>query len=859
MPINQSSSNKLQISIIISLLFQFIRVAIQYQDLKNQYINFLMINLLVQIALELLCFKKKSLFQTEIKLALILMDIILFYVESFMYGVDNVYQVYFYIEIVHKETDIKISLTNSRIWKTIRIFFFIILLLSFTYQLNLISSISHQNNQQYIVIANQKLYMLLLMWLLPQKNIIQIQKPNQSTVNGYHETPFDTFQNTTVRQTQTKINPKRTIIKDLSFISTDKQQKIQINDALSQIDYSLLFDVLSEGVIIVQFGKFDHVSISKPRIEYQNQISKKIFQKNNHDLLTLFEQLPCEIFRDESPLYPRDSQFSLQSLNQQQKKYLKNSKMNFFKYYSQDQHITLRNTEQSQSPRYRSMTSQANTIYKCLLYVFGAKKLRRETVENAPVLVVETSFEIENTKRSIEISISIASEDLLFIIARDVIHRKNIKELLQINQSKSKTLAFVSHEFRSPLNVVINILSRLKEQLSNFDYICQNISIVLENSNYMLNLANDLLDLAQIKADKFSLIQKTFNLTELGEECLQMFKLQAELKNIKLNVISNVKCLQIKTDRNRLKQILVNLIANALKFTQKGAISIKLVLQGLLVSAGVEDTGVGISQNNLTKLFKAFGKIKEGLSENLNEQGVGLGLLISNKLAQQLSHDNSGLKVISQDTSQAKHGSYFYLTLRIQQLHHKCPCVKPEQIYLEDEYTPCLNEIRLNNQTAQTQQQYQININREYQSISQSIENKNVVQDNQNECKHILIVDDNVFNQQVLEMQIKQFTNSQIDKAFNGTDALDQVMSKKCCESCKGYIAIFMDMEMPGLNGIQTSVQILKTYLQMKIFITSGYDENILKDQGQNIGIKEFLVKPISKQLIEKVIRDYNL
>ncbi|CAK89807.1 unnamed protein product (macronuclear) [Paramecium tetraurelia] len=852
----QLSSRKLQISMIISLIFQFIRMIIQYQDFGNQFVNFLMINLLVQIALELLCFKK-TFFTTELQLALILMDLILFQVESLMFGIENVYQNYFYIVIAHNYTNLKIKMANSKMWKAIMIFFQIILLLSFSYQLNLNSSYSNEFNQKYIAIANQKLYMLLLLWLLPQKNIIQEGRRYQQSNNAFQDTMVEALQNTTLRQSSNQINPKRTIIRDLSFISSDKQQKIKINETLSTIDYSSLFDVLSEGVIIVQFEKID--ANSKPKIEYQNQISKKIFQKNNHDLLTLFEKLSCEILMDESPLHSRDSLFSLQSLNQQSIKYFKSSKLNFFKHFCQDQQMTLRNTEQSQSPRFRSLTSQLNTVYKCLLYVYGTKRFRRETADNMNILVVETSFEIENQKRSIEISISIGSEDLLFIIARDVIHRKNIKDLLQINQSKSKTLSFVSHEFRSPLNVVINILSRLKEQLNSFDYICQNISIVLENCYYMLNLANDLLDLAQIKADQFSLVQKTFNLTELGEECLQMFKLQAELKNIKLTVISNVKCLLISTDRNRLKQILVNLIANAIKFTQKGAISIKFVQQGLLVNAGVEDTGVGISQHNLSKLFKAFGKIKEGLSENLNEQGVGLGLLISNKLAQQLSYDNSGLKVVSQDTSQAKHGSYFYLTLKIQQLHHKCFIVKPEQINLEDDYSPDLNEIQLNSKRSEEKQQYQIVISSDNQSFQESIIVHDLIQENIIGCKHILIVDDNVFNQEILEMQIKQYTNAQIDKAFNGADALEIIKSKKCSESCQGYTAIFMDMEMPGLNGMQISTQILNSNQQMKIFITSAYDENKLKEQSKKLGIQEFIVKPISKQTIQRVIKQYKL
>ncbi|CAD8101218.1 unnamed protein product [Paramecium sonneborni] len=817
---NQASSCKLQISMIISLVFQFIRMIIQYQNLENQFITFLMMTLLIQIALEIICFKKASFFQIELQLVFILMDIIIFQVESIMYGADNIYQNYFYIVILHNLTNLKISLTNSKIWKAIRIFFLIILFLSFSSQSNLNNDQSHEFNQQYIVIVNQKLYILLLLSLLPQFNRIQKNKPNLSSLNGLQDTVVETIQNTTIRQSQKKIVPKKTLIKDLSFINNDKQQKIQINATLSQLDYSQLFDILSEGVIIVKFEKQNNNTNSKPRIEYQNQISKKIFQKNNHDLMMLFEKLSCEILTDESLLYTKDSQCSLQSLNQQQIKYLKPSKLNFFKYFSSGQQISLKNNQQNQATRFRSQTSQINTVYKCLLYVYGTQVLRKESNDNNSTLVVETSFEIENSKRSIEITISIGSENLLFIIARDVIHRKNIKKLLQINQSKSKTLSFVSHEFRSPLNVVINILSILKEKLYNFDYVCQNISIVLENSYYMLNLANDLLDLAQIKADQFSLIQKTFNLTQLGEECLQMFKLQAELKNIKLNVESNVKDLQIKTDRNRLKQILVNLIANALKFTQKGAISIKFIQQGLLVNAGVEDTGVGISQNNLTKLFKAFGKIKEGLSENLNEQGVGLGLLISNKLAQLLQKSNN--------------------------------CII-NQIYLEEDYSPSLDDIRLNIKKSQNKQLYQIVIHNDIESLKEQI------QDFKKECKHILIVDDNVFNQDILEMQIKQFSIAQIDKAFNGTDALEKFQQKKCSESCQGYEAIFMDMEMPGLNGMQTSIQILKINQQMKIFITSGYDDNKLKELGNQVGIKEFIVKPISKQIIQRVIKQYNL
>ncbi|CAD8186606.1 unnamed protein product [Paramecium octaurelia] len=323
------------------------------------------------------------------------------------------------------------------------------------------------------------------------------------------------------------------------------------------IDENILLDFLSEAVIIIKFEKSED-SFHKPRVEYQNSISKVMFQKSNSDLIPFFEKISSEVFSDDSPVNPRNSLLQFQSFAQQQYKNMKRSN----KYSPQQFIVTelkpnIKTGDQSLSPRLRSLTVQIISIIKLVKHC-------------------EQIF-INGQKKTVEIITTIGGEDQILMIARYVMHRKNIKELLEINQSKSKILSFVSHEFKSP---------------------------------------NDLLDLAQIKNETFSLNYKTIDIIQLGEECIHMFQLQAKQKKLQLLINANIKPLYLYTDRNRLKQIIINLIANAMKFTSKRNITIKIQQKGMLVNIGVEDTGLGISQQDQSKLFKAFGKLKEWSIKN---------------------------------------------------------------------------------------------------------------------------------------------------------------------------------------------------------------------------------------------------
>ncbi|KAL4476273.1 hypothetical protein ABPG74_010006 [Tetrahymena malaccensis] len=254
----------------------------------------------------------------------------------------------------------------------------------------------------------------------------------------------------------------------------------------------------------------------------------------------------------------------------------------------------------------------------------------------------------------------IEGKAMILLMVRDVTHRKYIQHLKFANLQKQQIVSYLSHELRNPLNCIINILDTIdydiqalkKVQQSQVDIadIQNNIATALQNSKYILNLSNDYLDMARIKADQFKLNIQPFNLLNLLNDCIKMFNIQAY--KINTEIILRNKCIQnsfyfdqsnqfkniIYSDQERIKQVIINLISNALKFTHNGRIYIQSEYNSLnSVQVSIKDTGIGIEKSKLKQLFKAFGKIDDEETQNYNQQGVGLGLLISNMLSIQLA------------------------------------------------------------------------------------------------------------------------------------------------------------------------------------------------------------------------------
>ena len=207
------------------------------------------------------------------------------------------------------------------------------------------------------------------------------------------------------------------------------------------------------------------------------------------------------------------------------------------------------------------------------------------------------------------------------------------------NESKSNFLATTSHELRNPLNAIINCIRLVRDDYCDDK---QEEAEFLERAEeaaiHLLGIINDLLDIAKIESGKQSLVMEELNLEQILQEVIRLQKLHIHQKNLQLIVSKSSELIIVKSDRAKLKQILINVIGNAVKFTEIGSISIKTQIEPQTTSNDwrvaiiVEDTGIGIEPSQQSKLFRPFGMADDTTTRKFG--GTGLGLAISRNLVE---------------------------------------------------------------------------------------------------------------------------------------------------------------------------------------------------------------------------------
>lgn len=370
-------------------------------------------------------------------------------------------------------------------------------------------------------------------------------------------------------------------------------------------------------------------------------------------------------------------------------------------------------------------------------------------------------------------------------------------EAIRLGKAKADFLANMSHEIRTPMNGLIGMLQILKESsLSNEQ--ADILNTAHSSANSLLTILNDILDLSKIEAGKVELETVHFELSHCVNDIRQLFSYAAEEKSNKITISSNIKGpIWIKADITRIKQIISNLLSNAIKFTQNGEIQIHYSAKevghnAIELDLSVIDNGIGISKENLDKLFTAFTQADNSMTRKFG--GTGLGLSISSKLAQLM---NGQIYV----KSKINEGSTFGVHLLLQKM-------SPSEI----------NELQEN--TSNT---------------------KETTVDFSNHYPHkILVVEDNKTNQKLISLMFRKLGYICTIRS-NGQEAVDLLRREN------DFTIIFMDIQMPIMNGIDATKIIRDDNLVDAPIIAltaNAFDED--KNLCRQVGMDHIIIKPIS-------------
>lgn len=246
-----------------------------------------------------------------------------------------------------------------------------------------------------------------------------------------------------------------------------------------------------------------------------------------------------------------------------------------------------------------------------------------------------------------------------------------LTQLRELDRLKSSFLANMSHELRTPLNSILGFTDVMLEGLDGAltPYMQNDLTLIRKNGQHLLHLINDVLDMAKIESGTLSLNIEKFNLQEVVEEAVSIAQPLAGEKALEIVIeAESGHEVEVNADRIRLRQVLINIVNNAVKFTEKGRISVRAVREANNVLITVKDTGIGIPPSHLESIFQEFTQVDSSTTRRAG--GTGLGLPISRRLIQM-----HGGRLWAESAGVNGEGSTFYIFLPIE-----ARVVEPEMI-----------------------------------------------------------------------------------------------------------------------------------------------------------------------------------
>ena len=395
--------------------------------------------------------------------------------------------------------------------------------------------------------------------------------------------------------------------------------------------------------------------------------------------------------------------------------------------------------------------------------------------------------------------------------------KEKFKEMALAAESASKAktqfLSNMSHEIRTPINAILGMNEMILRE-ANSPTILEYAENIRLAGNTLLGLVNDILDFSKIEAGKMEIINVEYSLSSLLNDLVNMIQTRAAKKSLEFHINANPNLpSELFGDEIRIKQIVTNILTNAVKYTEHGSVTLtvtgkKIAEDKIKLYFSVKDTGIGIKQEDIEKLFSAFERIEE--KRNRAVEGTGLGMNITQRL---LNMMGTSLNV----TSVYGEGSDFSFELE-QKILNEHPLGNFEESF-----------------------KHSISQHKKYQEKFVAPKAK------------ILVVDDTVMNLTVVKGLLKQ-TKVQIETADSGYECLNLVTKNH-------YDIIFLDHRMPGIDGIETLQRMKAMHNNLNhetpvISLTANAISGARK-QYIDAGFQDYLTKPIDSTKLEQMMIEY--
>ncbi|TNV84250.1 hypothetical protein FGO68_gene11933 [Halteria grandinella] len=496
------------------------------------------------------------------------------------------------------------------------------------------------------------------------------------------------------------------------------------------------------------------------------------------------------------------------------------------------------------------------------------------------------------------------------IVVKNLTQLIRYQEIQLSNNFFELLTATVSHEMMTPLNAILSLIQNsIRKVEKGAEVLCrdlnhhlQELKIINSSCNTLHSLVNDMVDLFQLKNKRFKTQEKNIEIRKCLEEIVEIIRIPSQQKGLRIQCQADQSLPRfLKLDSKRLKQIMMNLLQNAVKFTYQGVIEIQLHYDEATeyLVGQVKDTGIGISEEDQKSLFQVFGKLKN--TESINTSGIGLGLYICRQLCKALKGD---IKLLD---SQVSMGTCFQFKIKAKSAQQSISSLSVRHyshastISIANYESSSNLEIRLQQNVEnvndeenphpglifrqQSRMENEDSIGPSLNIFIRSLSSPKIQESNSEEHKSIpvncpcqnrasvLIVDDNIFNVYAVQTMIENFQNSpNCDTALNGLIGFEKVQKREeerrahpciCGKEKSNYSLILMDCNMPVMDGFQATIKI-REYLanltqQPMIVALTAYNTQKFEEKCFQSGMDQFLTKPVDLGEIEQLLANLKL